>query len=696
MHKQQGDSELNLFIEKGLYLAAFGLTALLSACGGGGGDSAPATPPLPSAIAAQDDAQSAAWSNGASRSTTVDVLANDGAPADAVVTVTTQPQHGKAVVEGGKVQYTPTDGYVGADSFAYRVEAGARTGSATARLTVEASFTLSGVVVPQLAAGYTVSAQAGAASAVQTQPTADRYSLTVKTSDLSGMVTMTATGAGEQGHVVMRSIVGEVASLAKLGGTIDEQRRPALRLDVFSVARDGLLKRAGAQPASDAALVDANKRVSEFELLSMIGGLRNSIADRTLLPAKFPSVADIAADPVALAQAVQAAKSKDATPRDWGYETSLKAQPAPAAVIGPQGGRFAFIDGHKPTRGYEGLTLNRPNASRDFDLRSDGTVGWWPGSDPIGTWARDGSKVTIKLNPGLGLTFGTYPTSVGSATRNVTQYELEELPRAGASGQPMFNLTVFFTETRCSTMQRTCGSDGSVGRLIALVAGFDLARDVLPFLPSHFAAGGRLFGLAPQTSPEAETGRCLTCAGEGITLTGSPSVLGQTGVITEDGRWKLSGANVSTRYTRLLRWGNGIETLFAEYEANGKVIGVELIEATGTGATPTVVAEDMKLRRFLSMPAGSPYPFDWNSKQTLDLYIGAYAVDVKTSGPPAPTAGGAEGPWGWSSDGTTVLHSSGRIKLRLISKTRDGYIATYLQDNFPGELRVLTDLGPVP
>lgn len=686
---------MNSIIDNGRRLVALGMIAVLSACGGGGGDGTPAPPPAPVAIAAQDDAQPAAWSNGASQTTTIDVLANDGAPADAVVTVTTQPQHGKAVVASGKVQYTPNDGYVGADSFAYRVDAGARTGSATARMTVEASFMLSGVVAPQLAAGYTVSAQAGAAPAVQTQPTADRYSLTVKTSDLNGMVTVTATGAGEQSHVVMKSLIGEVASLARLGGTIDEQRWPALRLDVFSVARDGMLKRASAQPTSDAGLVDANKRVSEFELLSMIGGLRNAITDRTLLPAKFPTVADIAADPVALAQAVQAAKSKDATPRDWSYETSLKAQPAPSALIGPQGGMFVFIDGHKPTSYETSLSLIRPNASRQFDFRSDGTVGSWPGSDPIGTWARDGGKLIIKVNPDLGFTFGTYQYGYGWATRYVKQYWLEELPRAGTGGQPLFNLTVLYTTTRCSTMQHTCNDDNSGSRLIALVAGFDLARDVLPFLPSHFAAGARLFGVAPQVSPEAWSGRCLTCVGEGIKLTGSPSVLDLTGVITEDGRWKLSGANVATRFTRLLRWGNGIETWFAEYEANGKVIGAQLIEATGTGAAPTVVAEDMKLRRWLSMPAGSPFPFDWRPETNWPPF-GGELVDVKALGTPAPTEWGYSGTWGWSSDGTTMLHSSGRIKLKLISKTRDGYIAVYLRDAFPGELRVLTDVGPVP
>ncbi|WP_457321255.1 Ig-like domain-containing protein [Roseateles sp. P5_E11] len=668
---------------------------LLAACGGGGGgDSAPPPTQAPAAIAAQDDALAVGWSNGAAQAATVDVLANDAAPADAVVTVTTAPKHGKAVVASGKVQYTPDDGYVGADSFDYRVDAGARTGGASARLTVEASFTLSGVVAPQLAAGYTVSAQAGAASAVQVQPSADRYSVTLKVSDLAGLVSVTATGAGEQKHVVIKSLVGEVAALAKLGGTIDEQRRPALRLDVFSVARTGLLQRAGAQPTTDAGLLDAQKRISDFDVLGMIGGLRNAIADRAMLPTQFATLADIATDPQALATAVQAAKSKDTTPRDWSYETSLKTQPAPGALIGVQGGMFAFIDAYKPSSFEVSLGWIRPNASNHFDLRADGTVGGSPGSDPIGTWARDGSTVSIKVNPDAGLTFGYYQYGFGWATRYVKQYRLEELPRAGTGGQPLFNLTVFFTSTKCSTMQHTCFDD-SGSSLVALVAGFDLARDVLPFLPAHFGSGGRLFGVGPQMSPEAWSGRCLTCLGDGITVTGSPSVLGLAGEITEDGRWKLSGTNVATRFTRLLRWGNGIETWFAEYEANGKVIGSELIEATGTGTAPTIVATDQKLRRWLDMPAGAAFPFDWRPESdSAPFGVGGNVMDVKTSGAPAPTEWGYSGTWGWSDDGTALLHSSGRIKLKLLSKTRDGYIATYLQDEYPGELRVLTNVGP--
>lgn len=180
------------------------------------------------------------------------------------------------------------------------MDAGARTGAASARLTVEASVTVAGVVAPALAADYTVSAQADTAPAVQVQPTSDRYSVTVKVNDLAGMLTAKATGADAQSHVVIKSLVGEIAGLLKLGGTIDEQRRPALRLDVFSVARTGLLQRAGSQPTSDAELAEAQKRISDFEVLSVVGGLRNAMADRSVLQAPFTTIAEIAADPMVL------------------------------------------------------------------------------------------------------------------------------------------------------------------------------------------------------------------------------------------------------------------------------------------------------------------------------------------------------------------------------------------------------------
>lgn len=679
--------------------AAFGLTVLLAACGGGGGSSSPPPTQAPAAIAAQDDALAVAWSNGAAQTATVDVLANDGAPADATVTVTTPPKHGKAVVAGGKVQYTPDDGYVGADSFDYRVDAGARTGSASARLTVEASFTVSGVVSPPLATGYTVSAQAGAASAVQVQPASERYSVALKVSDLAGLLTVTATGAGEQKHVVIKSLVGEVAALAKQGGTIDEQRRPALRLDVFSVARTGLLQRAGAQPTTDAGLADANRRVSDFDVLGMVGTLRNAMADPSVLPATHPTVADIAADPMALARAMQAARAKDTTARDWTFESSLKAQPVPTAPkIDAQGGLFAFIDAHKPSDVEDDNSSVTPNLTKLLDLRADGTVGAAPGSKAAGTWTRSGGKVVITANPNT-WALGGYFTGYGWASRSVTGYELEELPRAGVGGQALFTLKVLYSTESCSDMRRTCHTSYG-GSKSATVVGIDVARDLLPFQPAQFAAGARLVGLSPKV-PTEPNGYCQACRA-GITLEGSPSVIGLTGAITADGRWTLSGAGFSTRYTRLLRYGNGVETWLAEYQDNGVVTNASLFEVAGGSASGVTIADDLKARRWLDMPPGTPVPLDWSLDEPFPRDVVAFPwYSFRLLNVPPAATGAAPAVWRWSDDGITLSSSytdsytleTEVYTYRLLSKTRDGYLVSFTAAGYPAELRVWVDAG---
>ncbi|MCL4862624.1 MAG: tandem-95 repeat protein, partial [Caldilineaceae bacterium] len=67
----------------------------------------------------------------------IDVLANDADPdGDALtITIATPPSNGTAVVESGKIVYTPSPGFVGTDSFTYIASDG-KGGAATATVTV--------------------------------------------------------------------------------------------------------------------------------------------------------------------------------------------------------------------------------------------------------------------------------------------------------------------------------------------------------------------------------------------------------------------------------------------------------------------------------------------------------------------------------------------------------------------------------
>lgn len=70
----------------------------------------------------------------------IDVLANDAdANGDSLsISLDGQPQHGAAVVQNGKISYTPNPGFAGVDSFTYIVSDG-KGGTATATVTVTVS-----------------------------------------------------------------------------------------------------------------------------------------------------------------------------------------------------------------------------------------------------------------------------------------------------------------------------------------------------------------------------------------------------------------------------------------------------------------------------------------------------------------------------------------------------------------------------
>jgi ELWxxDGT repeat protein len=76
---------------------------------------------------------------------TIDVLANDtdsdGSLDPTTIVITTNPAHGSAVVNAGKVIYTPSTGFSGTDSFAYTVKdnQGATSAPATVTVTVTAA-----------------------------------------------------------------------------------------------------------------------------------------------------------------------------------------------------------------------------------------------------------------------------------------------------------------------------------------------------------------------------------------------------------------------------------------------------------------------------------------------------------------------------------------------------------------------------
>lgn len=92
----------------------------------------PVTPGNRPPVARDDTAQTRV-----NTAVTVNVLANDGDPDGDTLTVTiiTAPNHGSAMVNNGRIVYTPEQGFVGTDELVYGVDDG-RGGSATAKVTI--------------------------------------------------------------------------------------------------------------------------------------------------------------------------------------------------------------------------------------------------------------------------------------------------------------------------------------------------------------------------------------------------------------------------------------------------------------------------------------------------------------------------------------------------------------------------------
>jgi len=132
-------------------------------------------------------------------SATFDVLANDSDPTNDPMSITAvgQPAHGTAVIANGKIAYTPTHGYSGADSFTYTVaddKGGATT--ATVSIMVVHSSNRSPSAVNDSYATPVNTANTLTPQANDTDPDGDALMVTVIGTPAHGVAVITSGGAG--------------------------------------------------------------------------------------------------------------------------------------------------------------------------------------------------------------------------------------------------------------------------------------------------------------------------------------------------------------------------------------------------------------------------------------------------------------------------------------------------------------------
>ena len=118
----------------------------------------------------------------------IDVLANDTGTG-LTLTAAATPAHGTAVIEAGKIRYTPTAGYVGADGFTYTVTSPTGTAAGSVGVTVRAAT----VEAPAAAADSATVAQGGSVL------------IDVLANDTGTGLTLTAAGAPLHGSAIIET-----------------------------------------------------------------------------------------------------------------------------------------------------------------------------------------------------------------------------------------------------------------------------------------------------------------------------------------------------------------------------------------------------------------------------------------------------------------------------------------------------------
>lgn len=248
--------------------------ALLAACGGGGGGteappaSVPAPVPVPSAIAD-------AFSTRAGGSAQFAVLDNDTVSNGGTLSLVsvTSPAHGTASIAGNLINYAPSPGFVGADTFSYTVRAGSGTGTSTASVAVQVNgeLTLAGKVVGA-GAGAHIVVTVGQQTFDGTADATGNFSVPVVARSGTDMVSMTATGAGARSLIKLASLAGDVNAVTAAGGSdgiVTTAELPAMTVSSVSTAWYAQLRSlaGGALPSTQAELENLSTLVPTAKLL---------------------------------------------------------------------------------------------------------------------------------------------------------------------------------------------------------------------------------------------------------------------------------------------------------------------------------------------------------------------------------------------------------------------------------------------
>lgn len=664
-------THLKTEFRKGLAALALAL-GLVAGCGGGSGGSAPPpAPPAPTVNATDDQ-----YAVPAGATAVLAVSGNDGASGGTpTLSVATAPAHGKVVVQGTSLQYTPDAGYLGDDQFSYRTDVGAASGTATVKLAVEAEIELSGTV-PAINSLTEVTAQVGDSQVKVNADDSGAYKLSFKTSKPNAFVTLTAKESGARAAMTRASLVGEAASLYAVGARVNATQWPALTLDALSTARHGLLKQHGRQPATTAELKTALSSQDPTDLLDIATLLRHAYQDGAALPATVANTTELAANGAALGtfnrQWLGGSISDPARIEQTLAEVAATVPP----VMAGQAGRLAIHhQGANP--------VTAPTGSL-FELRADGSatgIVWTFSTNTAinASWSASGNTVTVNLSSPLPMD-GSY---------RVHALQLRPMRGVDAQHTPML-IARWLTDCQMSPTSpaKDCATP-SYSRWLPVV-GFDTERDRQPLRLEDFVAGTTWAGLLLETDTRLAPYMTGTKA---FTVDGTPNLPGFAGRLV-DGRWQLSGAQTTYRYTRLGAGPeDGLAYWLSELQENGTTTRAKLLlVAKGAAVAPFDVASAARRWTSSSQDANG-------SADPTGVRYSTYPAIMHRDGRIAYDFGNGEvdrgSRWTLSGDGRSIIEtrtSDGAqfVMYAPVMAVRGGYLAM----SASGGLVRMRDAGP--
>lgn len=416
-------------------LAAIAIIAL-GACGGGSG-----APSSASTVNALSDSTTVPWN----AATNVDVLANDTVSSGALtVSAVTAPMHGSASIVGTSIQYIPTAGYFGPDTLTYTARASdGTTASAVLDLTVTAKVTLGASVFDGPLAGAAVSVAVGKQRFNATVDGNGAYSVDITSSAPTDVVVVSAVGTGAQSQVKLRSLLGEMASLAKLvasNGGLGADQLASANVTNVSTALAALVEEAnaGQTPATLAQLGALSASVSPQSLLDLATAIKLVSDYGVSLPAGVSDTAALVAQPSTssvlasfLASQEGSASGNFTAARQLisagsSLPTGAVALPKTAAQT------LVYFVGHKKSSGLTLQVTYDPDGTAQV-LGPDGASG--------ATWVQAAGVLTLTLSqPFNSVTAAIYDPVTASyvtASQQTTGFQIRQLAGTPSGGIAM-------------------------------------------------------------------------------------------------------------------------------------------------------------------------------------------------------------------------------------------------------------------